>query len=116
MNKIDIKHPDDRYENIFNMYEGVNSNNNSYVFYNIFNKVSLSDDIDPNVFELFVIPSSMPLTTVSFRVYQSMYLWWLIALTNNIRNPVRLLTPGSVIRVIKPEFLNLVLASIQKKQ
>jgi hypothetical protein len=115
MNKLQITHPAERYENIFNMYEDANSNGDSYVFYNIINKVTISDDVDPNVFEYYTVPSQLPLTTISYRIYENISLWWLIMLTNNIKNPVKLLAPGSVIRVIKPEFLSSVLISLQQK-
>lgn len=103
------------YENIFNAYQLENDNGNQYVFYNILNKVSLPDNIDDNVFKKFSIPGSMPLTTISYRIYKTMHLWWLIMLCNNIRNPVRLLAPGTVIRTIKPQYISTVLANIQRK-
>ena len=103
------------YENIFNAYKLENDNGNQYVFYNILNKVSLPDNIDDSVFKKFSIPGNMPLTTISYRVYKTIHLWWLIMLCNNIRNPIRLLAPGTVIRTIKPQYLSTVLANIQKK-
>lgn len=115
MEKINIIHEPEMYENIFNAYKLENDNGNQYVFYNILNKVSLPDNIDDSVFKKFSIPGNMPLTTISYRVYKTIHLWWLIMLCNNIRNPIRLLAPGTVIRTIKPQYLSTVLANIQKK-
>lgn len=114
MDKVNITHQPEMYENIFNAYSLENDNGNQYVFYNILNKVSLPDNIDDNVFKKFAIPGHMPLTTISYRVYKTMHLWWLIMLCNNIRNPIKLLAPGTVIRTIKPQYLAAVLDSIKK--
>lgn len=114
MEQLTLTHPKERYENIFNVYELENSNGNKYVFYNILNKISLPNDIDPAVFEYYTIPGNLPFTTISFSIYGTISLWWLILLTNGIRNPTKLLAPGTKIKVIKREYLPIVLASIQQ--
>lgn len=113
MKLTQLNHPDEYYENIFNAYEFENDNNDQYVCYNILNKVSLPPDIDPQVFDHVTIPGHMPLTTISYRIYNNMHLWWLIMLTNSITNPTKLLAPGSIIKIIKPQFIPQVLASIK---
>ena len=115
MDKIIIKHDPERYENIFNMYEFKNENNNSYVFYNILNKIEIPENLDESVFEYYKIDSEMPLTTISYRVYQSQHLWWLILAVNNFKNPIKLLERGSIIKVIKINYLDTVLESIKQK-
>lgn len=115
MEKIDVKHGPERYENIFNMYMLKNSNNDNYYFYNILNKITLPDDLDENIFEYIRVPSNMPLTGMSYNIYGSQYLWWLIMLTNNIKNPVKLLASGSIIKVIKNDYLKIVFDSIGDK-
>ena len=115
MEKVNITHEPEMYENIFNAYQLENDNGNQYVFYNILNRVSLPDNIDENVFKRFSVPGNMPLTTISYRIYKTIHLWWLIMLCNNIRNPIKLLAPGTVIRTIKPQYLASVLASIKKQ-
>jgi hypothetical protein len=115
MDKIIIKHDPERYENIFNMYEFTNENNDSYVFYNILSKVQLPQDLDESVFEYYKIDSEMPLTTISYRIYQSQHLWWLIMVVNNFKNPVKLLERGSIIKVIKVNYLDTVLESLKQK-
>ena len=115
MEKIDITHPAERYENIFNAYALENENGNKYAFYNILNKISIPDDVEASVFDYYSIPSYMPLTTLSQRIYQTMYLWWLIVVVNKIQNPVKLIAPGSVIKVIKPEYIDSILGSLQQK-
>jgi hypothetical protein len=115
MEKVNITHDPEMYENIFNAYRLENDNGNQYVFYNILNKVTLPNNIDNNVFDKFSIPGPMPLTTISYKIYKTMHLWWLIMVCNNIKNPVKLLAPGAVIRTIKPQYLSAVLNSIKQR-
>ena len=84
MDKIEINHQQDRYENIFNLYSLKNDNEDYYYFYNILSKVSISDDLDDSVFDYIKIETKMPLTDISFRVYKTQYLWWLILIINKI--------------------------------
>lgn len=115
MDKIDLKHNDDRYENIFNVYELYNENDNNYVFYNITNKITLPSDLDESVFEYYRIEAELPLTTISYRIYRSQFLWWLILLCNDIKNPIKNIAGGSVLKVVKPEFLDKIFDSIKQK-
>ena len=114
MTPIEITFPKEWYENIFNSYEVTNDNNDVYAFHNISSKVTLPDDIDSNVFEYWTIPGSLPLTSLSHRIYGNMHLWWLIMIANDIRNPIKLLAPGSTIRVIKQEYVATILDNLKK--
>jgi hypothetical protein len=115
MEKIIITHEPDRYENIFNVYQFNTSNNDNYIFYNITSKVSIPNDLDPNVYQLYRIESQIALTTLSYRLYGSQHLWWLIMVLNNLRNPVKLIESGSILKIIKSEFLDLVLDALKNK-
>lgn len=116
MSAIEVTYPKEWYENIFNSYELINSNDDSYVFHNISSKVVLPADIDASVFEYWTIPGSMPLTTLSHRIYGDMHLWWLIMVCNNIKNPVKVLSPGTTLRVIKREYLGTILDNLHKQK
>ena len=56
----------------------------------------------------------MPWTALSQQVYGDQNLWWLICLTNKIYNPIDNPVPGSVYKVIKPEYVNTVLQEIKR--
>lgn len=115
MEKLDITHDPERYENIFNMYQLENSNGDKYAFYNILSKVSISDNLDDNIFEYYIIDAEMPLTTLSFKLYKTQHLWWLIMVINKLKNPVKLIKPGSVIKAMKIDYLDIVFNSIKQK-
>jgi hypothetical protein len=115
MEIIKVIHDPERYENIFNMYEVTNKNGDPYVFYNILTKVSIPKDLDSTVYEYYRIDSEIPLTTLSYRLYNTQHLWWLILATNNIKNPVKLIAGGSVLKVIKKDYLDIIFNAIKEK-
>ena len=115
MEKVIISHQADRYENIFNMYQFNTSNNDTYVFYNILSKISIPTELDPIVYQLYEVDSEIALTTLSHKLYGSQHLWWLIMILNNLKNPVKLIESGSIIKIIKSNYLDLVFDSLQNK-
>jgi len=115
MEKVIISHQADRYENIFNMYQFNTSNNDTYVFYNILSKISIPTGLDPVVYQLYEVDSQIALTTLSHKLYGSQHLWWLIMILNNLKNPVKLIESGSIIKIIKSDYLDLVFDSLQNK-
>lgn len=98
-----------RYENIFKVYERGNEN---FFYYNILKKIKLPDDINEDIFEFVKYTTALPLTTLSYRIYGTTYLWWLIMIVNNINNPQKI-ESGTKIRFIKKPFLKIVLQSIK---
>ena len=98
-----------RYENIYKVYELGDEN---FFYYNILKKLKLPDDINQNIFDFVKYTNALPLTTLSYRIYGTTYLWWLIMIVNNIRNPQKI-EPGTKIRFVKKPFLKIVLQSIK---
>jgi hypothetical protein len=98
-----------RYENIFKVY---NTGDKDFFYYNILKKVSLPDDIDGGLLDTIIMNNQTPLTTLSFQLYGTMHLWWLICVLNNIKNPVSELPIGKEIRYVKKTFLKEVINSI----
>ena len=115
MERIKINHDVERYENIFNLYQLQNDNGNKYVFYNILSKVSFPDGLDEGIFDYYRVEDKLPLTTLSYNIYKSQHLWWLIMVLNGITNPVKFIEAGSIIKVIKIDYLDLVFDRLQQK-
>lgn len=115
MNKININHDSSLYENLFNMYEVTNSNSDSYAFYNILNKSALPNDIDDSIYDYYRIEYDIPLTILSYNIYNDISLWWLIMLVNKLDNPVINLQQGSIIKVVKPQYVPEFTKSIKER-
>ena len=100
--------PPERYENLFNVYLTADG----YYYYNILSKVSFADNIDPSTLIYFRITKNMPWTNISYLIYGTQYLWWLLCALNKIQNPVRNLPPGTVIAAVSPTFVTTILNQI----
>ena len=100
------------YENIFKVYTTGDKN---FFYYNIVKKVEIPKDIDENFVSTLVLPSKMPLTSLSFDIYGTMNLWWSILLMNNITNPTKNLPTGKRIKFIKPEIIPAFVRSIKSQ-
>jgi len=99
----------ERYENIFNVYK-----DGSYFFYNILNKINLPDNIDDSFLEVIQLNRSLPWTTLSFQIYGSINLWWIIFLLNRPDN-IFIAESGKEYKYIRPEFTGIVLSDIQSQ-
>lgn len=98
-----------RYENIFKVY---NRGDENFFYYNILKKIKLPSDMSEDIFSYVKYNTALPLTTLSYKIYGTTYLWWLIMIVNNIKNPMKV-ESGFKIRFIKKPFLKIVLESIK---
>lgn len=100
------------YENIFRVYATENTNQSNQVYFNLLNSVYLPNPLTPNTYYTITLNRSTPWTVISFDEYRTMDLWWLIALANNIFNPTTMPPAGTTLRIIKPQFVSIILDSI----
>jgi len=100
-----------RYENIFKIYE---TGDKDFFYYNILKKIKIPDDIDYNLFSTVAYNNALPITTLSYRIYGTTYLWWLIMVVNNIANPAKI-AGGTRITFIKKQYLKPVIDSIKQQ-
>ena len=75
-----------RYENIFKLYTVEKDSNSSYYYYNILNKVVIPDSIDQSLLGTIDLDRKLPWTTLSYKIYNTTHLWWLIVLLNKPSN------------------------------
>ena len=104
----------DRYENIFHVFSTTKEDSTFY-FYNILNKVVIPDDLDPIVFDYTRINKQYPWTTISYLIYGTINLWWLILITNKISNPIQMPDTGTVLKIIKPQYVDTILQNIKQQ-
>jgi hypothetical protein len=100
-----------RYENIFKVYQ----TKDDYYFYNIIKNIQTPGDISSELFTIATLPENIPLTTLSYQLYGTTYLWWLICVLNDIRNPFDINTSGRKLKVLKREYLKPVLNTIKQQ-
>lgn len=98
------------YERIFNLYKS-----NTHFAYNILRTVHIPADLDDSIYFHVMISGKMTWTQVSFEHYGTIRLWWLLCLANGILNPVLNPDPGTVIKIIKRDYVNLIVQQINSQ-
>lgn len=100
-----------RYENIFKLYIADKGANSMYYYYNITNKVSIPQDIDPNLISNITLNRKLPWTTFSFKLYGTTHLWWLLFLLNTPKN-IFYADAGVTYKYFLPSYIDDVLNNI----
>jgi hypothetical protein len=102
------------YENLFKVYR---DDADSPYYYNILNTIVLPEAIDPAVYYDHTIPGpNISWTNLSYQIYGTIRLWWIICLANNIQDPTSFPAAGSVLKIIRPEYVREILATIKQSQ
>jgi len=106
------------FANIFNVYDEPKLGA-TFKTYNINRTLNFTDldktSTDNNgLFTPHRVESGDTWTTLSFKFYQTIELWWLVAKVNNIIDPTEDPTIGSVIRILKSDTVNDILTSIRE--
>ena len=79
---------------------------NNIKFLNIF-KTFIVDQTKENkyMFEIYNVDNNDWFDNISAKYYGTPYLWWLIALMNNITNPFEELDPGMQLKMLKKDYI-----------
>lgn len=97
-----------RYERIFKMF----TTDQKQYYYNLLQSIYLPNNIDDTTVYFMHVQENMPWTTVSFKAYGNIELWWLIMLVNKIYNPLQPAKAGTVLKIIKLEYVSSILQEI----
>lgn len=76
-------------------------------FLNIFRSYIINENSlrDISFFETYEVSNGEYWDNVSYNLYGSPFLWWVIALLNNISNPFEELEDGDQLNVLKDEYV-----------
>ncbi len=99
-----------------NLFNILLDTDNSTKFLNIFKSYVLDANITTDIlfYDTYEVQDDVFWDDISFDVYGTPFLWWIIALMNNITNPFEELESGSNIRVLRPEYLYTLLKDIER--
>jgi hypothetical protein len=103
-----------RYENIFKVFKVLKDKDNSYYFYNINNKVMIPENLDDNVYNNIEINRNTAWTTLSYKLYGTIDLWWLIFLINKPKD-IFLARSGETYKYIKIDYVDDILLNIEQQ-
>lgn len=93
-----------------NIFDVVNRGERSY--FNLCRGIRFNhvDKMDESKYSNYVVVESDSWTTISYRFYHTVELWWLICKFNNIKNPFKELIPGTVIKIPSDEVKDIILS------
>jgi len=78
-------------------------------FLNIFKSLRVNQNIMTNIalFDTYEVEGEREAwwDNISYDIYGTPYLWWVIALFNDVTNPFEELVEGTNLKVLKPEYL-----------
>jgi len=102
-----------KYENIFKVFQ---TETNKYYYYNITRTVRVAtEDLDKTFYYKHKVNRSISYTALSYSIYGTIDLWWLICIINSIDDPVSFITPGTEIKLIKPKQVRNIIDTIKKQ-
>jgi hypothetical protein len=78
-------------------------------------KIQVPADLNPAVFDVITLPDNIPLTLLSYQLYGTTYLWWLICILNGIQNPFDSSIRGKKIKILRKQYIKTVLDSIKNQ-
>ena len=99
------------YENFFKLHV----HNNEFAFFNLLKKINIltnTTDVDPSFFITYNIDVDVPWVLLSYKIYGTLNLWWLICLVNNIQDATKNPVLGTQIKAIKPQFVGSIVNQI----
>jgi hypothetical protein len=100
-----------RYENFFNIYKS----DDGTKFYNLLMSINVLPAEDSSVEDEYYTKANDTWLLISYKYYGTMFLWWLVCLYNKINNPIKLPESGTKIKLLKKEFIAVVLESLNKQ-
>lgn len=101
-----------RYENFFNVYQ---DKENKFNFYNLLKAVNIISSDNTNVEEEYTIKYNDTWGLISYRYYNTMDLWWVVCLYNQIKNPVTMPEVGTKIKLLKASYISTVIDELNKQ-
>jgi hypothetical protein len=85
-------------------------------FLNIFRSYVTNEDISSDIsfFETYEVSNGEYWDNVSYNLYETPYLWWVIALLNNISNPFEELEAGDQLNVLRDDYVYQLTSDLEK--
>lgn len=94
-----------QYDTIFDIHK----DESGYYYYNMYNSVHVPEDISPAYYDEHIFQIGDFWTKLSEQYYGNKKLWWVILISNNIINPLKLPEAGTKLKILKPEVVQSIL-------
>lgn len=99
-------------ENIFNVYQEPNG----LYYYNLLQTIVFPQNLPPSFFDSYTTQHNDTWPLISFKVYRTPNLWWLLLLANNLQNPTKKINVGTKLLIPTPNTVKIILNQINQNK
>ena len=99
--------------NYANLFDVINKGEKSY--FNLCKNISFKnlDYLSSELFKTYEVKDGDSWTGISYKIYNTIDLWWLICKFNDVKNPFEELTVGMILKVPVEELVDIILETIK---
>lgn len=101
-----------RYENFFNIYIDEQSDMR---FYNLLRNINIFPSDTAEIHDVYSIQYNDTWVSISYKMYGTMDLWWLICAYNQIINPIEKPEAGKKLKILKSDFVYPIISELRKQ-
>jgi len=100
------------YENFLNVYK---DSDNGYNFYNLLRSVNIMPTNNNTVEDEYITTFSDTWISIAYKHYNTLDLWWLVCVYNQIVDATKRPKPGTTLKLLKKEYVGVVLSELTKQ-
>jgi len=100
------------FENLLNVYTDMDTN---YNFYNLLRAINVVPTNSSLAEDQYITTFTDTWVSISYKHYNTMDLWWLVCAYNQISNAAKKPEPGTILKLLKSEYVGVVLAELKKQ-
>lgn len=100
-----------RYENFFNLY----TDEDGQYYYNLLRSVNIIPPSSDEIHDFYTARDKETWVLISWKYYKTIDLWWLICVYNQIQNPTIFPTNGQLLKLLKPQYVSMVIKEMVKQ-
>lgn len=86
---------EERYENIFNIHQ----DEDDRYYYNLLETVNFPENLPEAFFNSYTVQPGDTFPYISYKLFSTIHVWWVIALANQIINPIKPLESGTILKI-----------------
>ena len=98
----------ENYENIFNVYQETTGMH----YYNLIQTIVFPTNLPKGFFDTYEISHGDSWPFISYKMFNTPNLWWVILLANQIHDPTTIPVPGTTLLIPKTEIVKEILSQI----
>jgi hypothetical protein len=101
---------EERYENIFNVYQ----DQDDRYYYNLLETINFPQNLPDAFFSTYTVLPGDTFPYISYKLFGTIHTWWIIALANNIINPIQPLEPSTTLKIPSLNVVREIIRQINK--